>query len=111
MYLKTNAPLNDPEFGSSAIVGILTSSTTYVDLVNITGKGILIGISQGAAEQLYTKIVVDGVTLLDALTGGTSTNKNGEFHLLALLRFETSLQIQVKTNTGSTSASASYVLD
>lgn len=111
MYLKTNDPLKDPEFGSSAIAGILTSSTSYVDLVNISGKGVLVGISQGAAEQLYTKIIVDGVTLLDAMTGATSTNKNGEFHLLALLRFESSIQVQVKTNTGSTSASCSYVLD
>lgn len=103
----------DPASKTRGFASATNALTTYTDLINISGSGYLIGMSQSSPEDQYTKIVIDGVTMIDLLTAPTSVNKNGAFNLPMMLRFRSSLQIQIKSGSTSytTIGTVSYILD
>ena len=93
----------------------LTVSTTYVDIVNITGSGMLqfLIFTGSAANGAVITLTIDGV---DIVTDLTSTNAINNFRVLAgifynkteglvmgfsNLPFKSSLRIQAKTVSGS----------
>ena len=89
-----------------------SSSTSYSDIVNITDKGVLTGISQSidaAAGNAYIKIVLDGVTITDSATIREGSGIGLSFNH----RFNTSLQVQHKTQFGSAYqyTSVAYTID
>jgi len=91
------------------------TSNVYGDLVNITDKGVLTGISQAlaaSASQGYLKIIIDGTTVFDnQLT--SNTNAQQPISLSFNHPFGTSLQVQHKSldNTNAVITWVSYTTD
>ena len=87
-----------------------TSSTTYADVLNYTGQGVLsfLAIAPDAAVAAYLKLVIDGVTVLTdfvttniqyscrAAVGTISGDTTNPIISLDAIPFKTSLQIQAK---------------
>lgn len=77
-----------------------TASDTLADVVNISDKGVLTGISQMAVanDSMKLKVIIDGVTILDTFTFTklASCPRSIAFNH----RFDTSLQVQ-HSNTGN----------
>ncbi len=81
------------------------NGTAFTDIVNITDKGVLTGISTfltqyTAASFIHWKIIVDGVTLYDGEI--MSFSEKGQAKSLSFNhKFDTSLQVQHKIVTAS----------
>lgn len=87
-----------------------TGSTSYVNLLSISGSGYLTGISGDSGNGLVTlKITIDGVALTEILV--SSHNYTIFFSLPMIFRFESSLLIQGKVATDVLKFNASYLLD
>jgi len=85
-----------------------TSGTTYVNVLNISGSGYLMALSQVGTSTGAVKIVIDGITVFD----GSMLNSSYPSNLALITRFETSLLVQVKGNgTTGQSCTGSYLLD
>jgi hypothetical protein len=91
-----------------------TTSTSYVDVVNISGSGYFFlsitswYVNSSGSSNVSLKVVLDGVTILnDYLVGGTGTTTLRNI-FKGPLKFETSLQIQQKV-AASTCAARSLV--
>lgn len=84
------------------------SSTAYLDVINITGSGLLTGIFLGGVSGGGINVVIDGVTIYNGQLWASST----ALQLLTMFRFESSLQVQVRGD-GSTSerCGVGYLLD
>ena len=83
-----------------------TASTTSVDVVNISGSGYLLGITQACSNTTTAgvvglKIVVDGVTIIDEAVW--SGNAGSSRYIELFKRFATSLQVAHKISTGGNS--------
>lgn len=90
-----------------------TASTTYVTLLNVSGRGILTSISQmlshNSSATGWIQITVDGVVVVNntewSLLYYTNTN------LSPMWKFNSSLLIEHKTGGGTVFSRASYLLD
>jgi len=116
-YVDNNAAFT-ASIVAAGIPASLSSSTTYVDVVNYTGQGVL---SFAAAQTLVAaqsasiRVVIDGVQLCDTATGtaqydarcpvGAITQYMIAFEAIA---FKVSLQIQTKCSGGSNTARLLY---
>lgn len=95
------------------------ASTTYTTLVNVTGSGILTGISgiSNNGEKVYFRVYIDGVLKLDTdtLDFGFAPGQSGQYgqnNLSCIHRFNTSLLVQYKgSTTGTQQGFVSYLLD
>lgn len=87
-----------------------TSSTTYADLVNVSGSGYLVSVFNNAdgSTQGWVQIVIDGVTKHDYQMSYSASS--GGFVLLC--RFEASLIIRhKKVGTYASETMVVYLLD
>jgi hypothetical protein len=89
---------------------LTTASTTYVDVLNYTGQGVLsfLAIAPDAAVAPYLKLVIDGVTIFTdfgpsaiqyacrAAVGTISGTTSDPVISIDAIPFKTSLQIQAK---------------
>lgn len=103
----------DPKGKTPKVANATASSTSFADLINITGKGYLIGVDAVMAysNAAFVKLVIDGATIIDGtiqFSGGHNYSSNS---LPLIFRFESSLQVQIKVNDYSTTFFASYLLD
>jgi len=97
----------------------------YTDVVNITDKGVLTGISQtimtvnGALKTSNLKIIIDGITVLDTSAGQYLTTNNvtaydhADIGLSFNHIFNTSLQVQHKSSGAAdqVQTAVSYTID
>lgn len=86
------------------------NSTSYVDILNITGKGYLNAIHANTTDAIYysVRIVIDGVEKFNGPVGHGDTS----FSASPIVRFETSCLVQAKADTsGYILASAMSILD
>jgi len=93
-----------------------TTSTSFVDIVNYSGKGVLEFCALAIYQELcYMKLIVDGVTLADFSLDPSASNwaakaavglylNTSSFTTIALsqIPFKTSLQIQARVSTTGT---------
>ena len=96
--------------------------STYEDVVNITDKGVLTGVTQGlygstsGASVGTIRITIDGVAILTD-TGFThffftyNEMRGYDASLAFNHRFDTSLRIEHKTTAGSVHTKAAYTID
>lgn len=103
----------DPKGKTPNVVDAAVSSTSFADLINITGKGYLIGIDAVMAysNAAFVKLIIDGVTIIDGSIQFSGGHNYGSNSLPLIFRFETSLQVQAKVGDYSTIFFAAYLLD
>ena len=94
-------PDNSIQVKSGDMAYATTVSDSYADVANISGKGLLTGISQNAGHGTgdkigKIKIIIDGVTIYDGnyTHFNTTDGVGGSMSNAFLLRFKSSLQIQ-----------------
>ncbi len=109
---KIDSIIAVPHPGQSApkMVSLETTSTSFVDLINIAdGSGFLTGLYfwglREATEYLYIKITIDGVVIFDGtqriLLTGFPIDSMQQGTISFLHRFNTSILVEVKTENGS----------
>ena len=98
----------EPKGKKNRMVGAATSSQTFVDALNVYGKGYFLGYSSlkmGSATPII-RITIDGSVVLndDALNG---------YVIVGPMRFETSLRIEHRLDAPSSTVRSwtSYLLD
>ena len=117
MSIKT--PFGGIQVSSGDMAYATTVSTSYVDIVNISGNGYLTGISQavGSAATAYNgqiKIIIDGSTIYDGdFSFVDPETYSAPQSLSFLLKFKSSLQVQHSVDNADATAmtSVSYALD
>lgn len=79
------------------------SPTTYTNVVSVTGSGYLYSMSgKSGIGIVYANVIIDGVAKEYAISEFVSGNGSGIGHVsTALLKFTSSLVIQVKKSTGT----------
>ncbi|MQY80504.1 MAG: hypothetical protein GH151_15185 [Bacteroidetes bacterium] len=110
--------------GTMKTAHLSTTSAAYVEVLNVTGQGILYGISVNvadAADKIRFKITIDGIASEGTHTGDTDINSlvscitsaSGDFYFnpVAFIQtdmsgtfyfsFSTSLLIEIKRDTGT----------
>lgn len=82
--------------------------TTFKDIINITGKGLLAGVSAVTnSAHTYIKIVIDGVTIMD---GTKSVGYSIVANLIGYIPFNTFVVVQAKNSTNIGYATAVALL-
>ncbi|KKM77872.1 hypothetical protein LCGC14_1365610 [marine sediment metagenome] len=90
---------------TTVVTSATENNTTYSDVVNVTDKGVLTGITTNisqytAGSQVSWKIIIDGSTKFDGYVLEFGA-RNDAVTLAFNSRFDTSLQIQHKITTAS----------
>lgn len=105
----------DPKNKNKRVAVTDSTSTTYYNVVSISGKGYLMSISQSGATDTttvrgYIKIVVDGITVYDGVI--SCLYRGGTLAMMPIFRFENSLLVQTRV-TAETQlvTNATYLLD
>lgn len=91
------------------------ATDSFEDIVNITDKGVLTGISQiittfTAASNVQLNIVIDGVTVFDSLTINNFVTIGDTISFAFNHRFDTSLLVQHKVSSNSKGTVRSFVM-
>ena len=101
----------DPKGKTIKINNAGIASTSYVDLVSITGSGYLISVSTHSGYKADTRlrVVVDGVEILNGRIGTGSTESAGGGDITFMIKFSTSLLIQLHSGNASYSCHSTSV--
>jgi len=111
VLLITDSIKNEKKIITPKVVNASVSSTSYNDVINITGKGYLIEVLQVTnsddSYNVYAQIIIDGETIYDGYNHARMYAYNGTTKrvwglLLLNHRFESSLRVRHRTGSATT---------